>query len=273
MGATHQHAVRGASIADGLYVDTGSVLHRTPAEVKLVALLAFVVTVVATPREQAWAFGSYALVVVALVAVARLPAPLVLRRMLVELPFVVFALVLPFVALGERIEVLGLSLSVEGLLGAFNVLAKATLGVVAAIVLAATTRPRDLVVGLQRLRVPALFVTILSFMVRYLDVVVGDLRRMAVARASRGFQARHLGQVPVVARSAGALFIRSFERGERVHLAMLSRGFTGTMPVLEARPTRPVQWLVATAGWLVVALVAVGAHLAGDGSAWLVARG
>ncbi len=193
--------------------------------------------------------------------------------MVIEVPFLVFAVLLPFVALGERVDVLGLSLSVDGLLGGFNILAKGTLGVVAAILLSATTTPRDLIVGVQRLRVPGLFVTILSFMVRYLDVVVDDMRRMALARAARGFEAKHLGHVAVVAKAAGALFIRSYERGERVHLAMVSRGFTGTMPQLGAPRSRPAQWAALAGAWALVACVAVAAVAAGDRTAWLVMAG
>ena len=70
----------------------------------------------------------------------------------------------------------------------------------------------------------------MGFMIRYLDVVTDELRRMQVARESRGFSARDPRHWPVLARSLGALFIRSYERGERVHLAMLSRGYTGKMP-------------------------------------------
>lgn len=272
MGAGHSHG-SSRSVSDGLYLHGHTPLHRLPAEVKLVGLVAFVLTVVATPRDQAWAFGLYALLLVGLVAITRIPAGTVLRRMVIEVPFVVFAVLLPFVALGERVDVLGLSLSADGLLGGFNILAKGTLGVVAAILLSATTRPRDLIVGLQRLKVPGLFVTILSFMVRYLDVVVDDMRRMALARAARGFEARHLGHVPVVAKAAGALFIRSYERGERVHLAMVSRGFTGTMPQLGAPASTSRQWLAVATAWVVVAAVATTALLAGDGTAWLVVAG
>ena len=102
---------------------------------------------------------------------------------------------------------------------------KATLGVLASLLLAATTDPRDLLVGLERLRVPVQLVQIMGFMVRYLDVVTDELRRMRTARESRGFTARNPLHWPVIGRSAGALFIRSFERGERVHLAMISRGY------------------------------------------------
>jgi cobalt/nickel transport system permease protein len=73
-------------------------------------------------------------------------------------------------------------------------------------------------------------VQIIGFMIRYLDVVTDEMRRMRIARESRGFSGRGLHAWPVYARTAGALFIRSYERGERVHLAMLSRGYTGATP-------------------------------------------
>jgi cobalt/nickel transport system permease protein len=81
-------------------------------------------------------------------------------------------------------------------------------------------------------------VQIMAFMVRYLEVVTGEMQRMKVAREARGFRASNPRHWPVLARSAGALFIRSYERGERVHLAMLSRGYTGTMPVTSAAEGR-----------------------------------
>ncbi|MFN4091188.1 MAG: energy-coupling factor transporter transmembrane component T, partial [Alphaproteobacteria bacterium] len=69
---------------------------------------------------------------------------------------------------------------------------------------------------------------------RYLDVVTGEMGRMVTAMRSRGCDPRSPRHWPMLARSLGALFIRSYERGERVHLAMLSRGYTGTLPSTEA---------------------------------------
>jgi cobalt/nickel transport system permease protein len=70
----------------------------------------------------------------------------------------------------------------------------------------------------------------MGFMLRYLEVVGDELRRMRIASASRGFSARDPRHWPVLAKGVGALFIRSFERGERVHLAMVSRGYSGRLP-------------------------------------------
>ncbi|GAA4086031.1 cobalt ECF transporter T component CbiQ [Actinomadura miaoliensis] len=252
MGAGHAHR---------LYLPGASPVHRLPPQCKLVAVLVFVLAVVATPRERIWAFAGYALLLAAVAAVARVPYGLVLRRTLIELPFVAFALLMPFVASGERISWFGLSVSEAGLWGAWNILAKGTLGVVASILLAATTEPRLLLLGVERLRMPQLIVQIAAFMLRYADVVTGELRRMRIARASRGFEARDLRDAGVLARSLGALFLRSYERGERVHLAMVSRGYDGRMPAPQDVGATAVQWTAAAALPVAAALIATAAWI------------
>jgi cobalt/nickel transport system permease protein len=219
MGAAHGHR---------LNYHGHSRLHRAAPHVKLVALVGFMLVVVATPRQWYPAFAGYLALLGLLVVASRVPPAYLARRMVVETPFVVFALMLPFVASGPEVHVLGLRVSQSGLLGAWGLLVKGTLGVIASLLLAATTEPRDLLAGLERLRVPAQLVQIMGFMVRYLDVVTDEMRRMRTARDSRGFSARNPKHWPVIARSTGALFIRSYERGERVHLAMLSRGYDGS---------------------------------------------
>ncbi|WP_440086035.1 ATP-binding cassette domain-containing protein [Streptosporangium sp. LJ11] len=130
-----------------LYRPLDTAVHRLPPHCKLVAMIAFTLVVVATDRQRFAAFGLYALILGAVALLARLPAAFILRRMVVEVPFVAFAVALPFLSEGERISVLGLPMSVDGLLAAWNILAKATLGVIASILPAATTEPRALLLG------------------------------------------------------------------------------------------------------------------------------
>lgn len=221
MGAGHGHT---------LHYHGHSVVHRAPAHVKLLVLLAFVLVVVATPKDWFAAYGVYLIAVGAVIRLSQVPPAYILKRTVVEIPFVVFALLMPFIATGPRTEVLGVSVSDAGLLAGWALLVKGTLGVLASLTLAATTEPPDLLVGLERLRMPQQLVQIMGFMIRYVDVVADEMRRMRIARESRGFDARNPRHWPVLGRSAGALFIRSYERGERVHLAMVSRGYTGSMP-------------------------------------------
>ncbi|MET8263863.1 cobalt ECF transporter T component CbiQ [Micromonospora arida] len=238
MGAGHGHV---------LYRESDSPVHRLPPEVKIVAMVVFTLAVVATPREAFWAFGAYAVLVAVVAALARVGPRWLLSRALIELPFVLFAVALPFLGSGDRVEVLGLRLSEDGLHGAWNILAKGTLGVLASLLLAATTTTRDLIVGLDRLHCPQVLTQIATFMLRYLDVLVGEARRMRVARISRGDDPRFLWQLRGFAAGIGALFLRAFERGERVYLAMLSRGYTGRMPVVwqGEGAASAGQWLVA----------------------------
>ncbi|MFE9202089.1 cobalt ECF transporter T component CbiQ [Micromonospora sp. NPDC007230] len=249
MGAGHVHV---------LYRESASPVHRLAPEVKIAAMVLFTVAVVATPREAYWAFGAYALLVAAVAALARVGPRWLLSRALIELPFVLFAFALPFLGTGERVEVAGLSLSVDGLHGAWNILAKGTLGVLASLLLAATTTTRDLIVGLDRLRCPQILTQIATFMLRYLDVLVGEARRMRVARVSRGDDPRFLWQLRGFAAGVGALFLRAFERGERVYLAMVSRGYTGRMPAVwqGAGAATAGQWAVAATVPLAAATIA-----------------
>ncbi|MGQ0479835.1 MAG: cobalt ECF transporter T component CbiQ [Pseudonocardia sp.] len=233
MGAGHSHP---------LFLDRSSPVHRLPPEVKLVAAFLGVLCVVSTPREHFAVFGGYLVLLAAVWAVARIPPRWLLTRSLIEAPFVVLAVLLPLVGEGERTEVLGMSLSVPGLLAGWNILVKGTLGVLTSLTLAATTPLRELLVGLQRLHAPSMVTTITTMMLRYVDVIVGEARRMRVARIARGHDPRFLWQAGATARGIGALFLRSYERGERVHLAMLSRGWTGAMPVLTAERATVTQW-------------------------------
>lgn len=86
----------GAGAGHWLYRDSPSVVHRLPAEVKIVVLVVFVLAVVATPREQYWHFGGFVLILLAVWRAARIPVRWILPRMLIEAPFLVLAVLLPF---------------------------------------------------------------------------------------------------------------------------------------------------------------------------------
>lgn len=234
MGAGHAHA---------LYVHGHTPLHRLAPEVKLAGAFAVVLAVAVTPREAVWAFGVHVVLLVALVTLARLPVGFVAARLAVILPFIAFAFLIPFIASGEQVEVLGVPVSRTGLWGTWNIVAKASLGATVSILLAGTTEVPAILRGMDRLHVPPTLTAIAAFMVRYLELLVSELGRMRTAMTARGYDPRWLWQARPIAASAGALFIRSYERGERVHDAMLARGFTGTMPRIDERVATPREWM------------------------------
>lgn len=230
-----------AARTDGLVVLRDSPVHRLPAHVCLVALVAFALVVVATPAGSWGVLAADAALLAVVVGIARLPPRLVARRAAIEVPFLAFAALLPVVALGERVTVGPVSLSRAGLVGAGTLAAKATLGVVAAVVLAATTPPRELLAALDALRLPRTLVAILGFMLRYSTIITGQLRRLHLARVSRGGPGGPRA-LAAAAGGAGLTFVRAYERGERVHRAMQCRGYAGSMPPLRSAAATPAQW-------------------------------
>jgi len=253
----------GAGHAHALYVHGHSRVHRLAPEVKVAAAFAFAVAVAVTRREALWAFAVDGVALVAVTRVAGLRARFVAARVAIVAPFVAFALALPFIGGGERVVALGVAVSREGLWGAWNVVAKAGLGATVSVLLAATTEQQAILRGLNRLHLPATLTAVAAFMLRYLQVLAGELGRMRVAMTARGYDPRWLWQVRPIASSAGALFIRSYERGERVHAAMRARGFDGTMPVLERRRASAGEWAAAAAVPAVAVTAAVAALVVG----------
>jgi cobalt/nickel transport system permease protein len=240
-----------------LVVDGHSIVHRLAPEAKLAALVVFVVAVAVTPRHAVAAFVVEAAVLCGVFVAARLPAG-VLMRLLVVVPFVLFAVFVPFIAGGEQVDVLSIGLSVEGLWATWNIVAKACLGTLASVIVSATTPLPDVLHGLGRLRMPAVVVAIIAFMFRYLELLSGQLQRMRTAMTARCHDPRWLWQARPVASSVGVLFVRSYERGERTHQAMLARGYDGTMPDLDSRHATYRDWVLAS----IPATIALAASLA-----------
>jgi cobalt/nickel transport system permease protein len=189
------------------------------------AILGLLVIVVATPIQNYIAFIAYFSLVIALVLIAKLPIWQSLKRTTIEIPFIFFAILMPFVSPDKE----------AAKIAAISIIAKATIGTLLAIILSGTTPAREILRGFETLKMPALIVQIASFMLRYLNVINDEMERMTVARASRGFEPKGIRDWKFLAAAAGALFIRSYERGERVHLSMISRGYDGKLPSVQSQ--------------------------------------
>jgi cobalt/nickel transport system permease protein len=225
------HALHGTGLAG----NTASPVHRLDPRAKVVGLIGVTVVAVTTPLGAWPVYLACAAVLAAVAALAGVGPRTLWRRGRFLLPLVVFvAVFLPFVRGGEQLELGPLSLSEAGLAAFAAVSIKAVLGTVSAILLGATTTFPSTLRALEALRVPRLLVLIAGFVYRYLFVVVDEVQRMRAALAARGYRPRHALQAAAVGRVATALFLRTHARGERVYLSMLSRGYGGSLPALEA---------------------------------------
>jgi cobalt/nickel transport system permease protein len=209
-----------------------SPVHRLDPRAKIVGFLGLTVVVVSTPPRALWAFALYAALLAFFIGLARLPLGFVARRAGVVLPFALMAAVfLPFARHSGGVQYgLGpLNVSSQGLLVLWNVTVKATLGALSMIVLVSTTPFPRLIAGLEGLRVPRIFTLITSFMYRYSFLLVEEYRRMRRAMDARSYHGRWIWQSGVLGHMLGSLFLRSYQRAERVYVAMVSRGYEGTM--------------------------------------------
>jgi len=216
-----------------------------PSHLKILAALLFIFVGVATPITNWPAFLLYFLLIFAAAAVAKIPLRTLLSRAVIEIPFIFFAVLMPFFGKGDQVDVGPFSLYVDGIEAALSIVAKGTLGVLTAVILSTSTTAREILRGLERLKLPRMMVQIATFMLRYINVISDEMERMKVARESRGFEAKGIQHWKILATVAAALFIRSYERGERIHLAMLSRGYAGELPQEERRRIASTQWLIA----------------------------
>jgi len=221
------------------------VAHSLPSHLKIIAVLLFVLVVVSTPITYWPAFVIFLALVIAAATAGKISIFTLSKRALIEVPFIFFAVLMPFFGTGERFELGPFNLYRDGLLAGLSIVAKGTLGVLSAVILSTTTTAREILRGLERLRLPTIMVQIASFMLRYVNVISDEMERMKIARQSRGFDATGVKHWKVIATSAAALFIRSYERGERVHLAMLSRGFDGELPHTEVKSVGARAWFIA----------------------------
>ena len=156
-------------------------------------------------------------------------------RARVVLPLVLFvAVFVPFVRGGETVDLGPLTLSRGRAGDVRGGRSKALIGTVSAVLLGATTSFPDVLHGLERMRAPRLLTLIAGFMYRYLFVIADEVRRMRAALAARGYRPRHALQAAAIGRVATALFLRTYDRGERVYVAMLARGYAGSTPRLRA---------------------------------------
>lgn len=220
-------------------------MHSIPSHLKIISVLLFIIVVISTPIANWQAFVAFFLLVVLVAITAKIPIPLLFKRALIEIPFIFFAVLMPFFGNGETIQLGSITLYEEGLIAGGSIVAKGTLGVLSAVILSTTTTAREILRGLERLALPLIMVQIASFMLRYVNVISDEMERMRVARESRGFIATGIKHWKIIATSAAALFIRSYERGERVHLAMLSRGFDGELPHTESKKVSKKTWAQA----------------------------
>lgn len=201
--------------------------------VKFLATLIFVVTVTTTPVLPPRGFLVFLLPLGVLALVGRVDPWLVLRRSLWVAPFILMMGLSWYVGdfpNPRPVEVFA-GCSRATLFLAMSL--KVWISSVAVALLTLTTGPTELARGLMSLGLPKDIGLILLFFQRYLSVIMGEARRMRISHELRASRRSRLLYMRTLGYLIGSLFLRVWERVERISRAMIMRGFTGRMPDME----------------------------------------
>jgi cobalt/nickel transport system permease protein len=241
-------------------------IHRLDPRLKFLGVLVFIAAVALTPAGAWLSLGLFSLLLAGLLLFSRVPTAFLFKRSLMVVPFMLMIIAfIPFIQGGEIVfeKQLGMgsiAVTQQGVILAGTLLLKAWLSVLAMAGLMATTRAVDLLSGMQRLKLPALLIMMGSFMYRYLFVLTDEVLRLKQARDSRHFGGNLVLSVRSTGHMAGSLFIRSFERGERIYAAMVSRGFNGRIQTLGSLSLRRVEVIYALLWLTAVIAVSIQSH-------------
>lgn len=231
-----------------------SFLHHFDARVKLGLVLAFILSVSLMPIGAWPAYVLLFALVLSASASSELGLTFTIKRSFLALPFLFAAVPLLVTTKGPAIIRVALdswsfSITAPGLERFLSIALKSWLAVQMAVLLTATTPLPDILVAMRALGIPRLLVAILGLMWRYLFVLADEALRMMRARDARSaaMSGKSGGTVAWRARvtggMVGSLFLRGYERSERIYHAMLARGYDGTIRSLPLKPLSFVERL------------------------------
>ena len=214
-----------------LLAEMDSPIHRLDPRVKVLTTLLFVIYVVSFNRYEIARLLPFFLFPAFLVGMAVLPLGYLLRKLVIVSPFVLFIGIFnPFFDQDILIEIGTLGIS-GGWISLFSILLRFVLTVGAALLLIATTGFPAICMALEKLGAPRIFAVQLLMLYRYIFVLIGEAIRMLRAYTLRSFSEKKI-RYNVFKQMLGNLLLRTIDRAQRIHLAMLSRAFTGEIRIV-----------------------------------------
>ena len=189
-----------------------SPVHQLPATLKVVLALGLILASIIPPPGMSYVPGVVGILLISIVPLTRIPASFILRRIIMFEPFVMTVAALALFQPGGGLKFVSIVL-------------KSTVSLLTMLLLSNTVPFNDLLRILRRIHVPAVIVTILALMYRYIFVLIDEMERLNRARQSRTFASRKRFTWYSLSLIIGQLFVRSTQRAERVFAAMSARGW------------------------------------------------
>jgi len=201
-----------------------SPIHRLDARAKVLITLLFILLVASCGRYEVSGLLPFALFPVVMISLGEVPVWMVLKRVLLVMPFALLLGALNPV-LERALVPVGPWVIASGWVSFASLLLRFALCISASVLLIATTSMDGVCMALERLGLPRIFAIQIALLYRYVFVLMEETLRISRAREMRANG--HPLVLAEFGNLAGNLFLRTWERARRVHIAMLSRGFEG----------------------------------------------
>lgn len=228
------------------YASLNSPMHRFDPRAKIIAFLVLTFSIVLIPDLKIVFIGLC--FAIFLLILSRIPIAFVLGHLKWVAMFVLsFFVILAFTFPGEEIaKFYFLSITAEGLYTGSLITIRAFSAVILIFPMIGTMRFDTTIKALESLKVPNSLVQMLMFTYRYIFVFADEFQRVWTAMGARGFKLRTtLYALRTIGKAMGMLFVRSYERAERVYRAMRSRGYTGNPKTLVEFEIRRRDYILA----------------------------
>ena len=237
--------------------DRSTPWHGLVPKTRILCAVIFVFATALTPTGEWLTWSIYGIGLVLLILLSQVTLGVLLKRVALEAGFVGVVLIGTLFREGGTvlwqwgfIQVTSVGLTILG-----SVSFKALLCLIMLNILTLTTSVTALLQGLTALKTPPLLVAIMASMYRYINVLVAEFSTMRRAANSRNLMARPQGQRQIIGNMMGSLFVRSYERGDRIYQAMLARGYQGLVPTDSTTEMTPQDTIALG---LMLALVGMG---------------
>jgi cobalt/nickel transport system permease protein len=208
-------------------------IHRLDARAKVLATLVFIVAVVSFGKYELSAMLPFFIFPAIIMALANLPVRAIGRKIVIVLPFaLVVGLFNPLIDREILVRIGGFGVS-GGWISCASIVVRATLTVGAALILVGVTGFTAICRAMESLGMPQVFAVQLLFLHRYIFVLTEEGARASRARELRSFGNKGKG-LTTYGSMVGHLLLRTWLRADRIHMAMLARGFTGEFHTRQA---------------------------------------
>ncbi|MFH2059853.1 MAG: cobalt ECF transporter T component CbiQ [Pseudomonadota bacterium] len=218
------------------YLDTlscsDSLIHRLDPRIKLLTTMVFIVTVVSFDKYEIAALIPFFIFPFIIISMANLPVTYLMKKLLIVSPFaIMIGIFNPFIDSEPMVQLAQISIS-GGWISFLSIMLRFCLTVIAGLVLISSTGFLSICLAAERLGVPRIFTNQMLFMYRYIFVLIDEAARMVRARSLRSFNGNGMG-LKIYGYLISHLLLRTLDRAQRIHHAMLCRGFDGEIRIIK----------------------------------------